>query len=177
MEGDEDDLNGITKQTDETNKTAEVIAKKQQSEEEMIAQSSKQDTRESSVSSTTDTQATNPDQEKLGKVENNGEPTETGRQDNHKEMEIKAAMVISPKEWRYLHNQWLHSIMQAAMGIKRIQTFQIWQTINIPHERHQTMRSKWSHPETMSSDTTYELRSPRARTKWRFSIRLSVNGI
>jgi len=32
--------------------------------------------------------------------------------------EITAPTVISPKEWRYLHNQWLHGIMWAAMGNK-----------------------------------------------------------
>jgi len=116
MEGDEDDPNGITEQTDDTNKTAEVEAKKQQTEGETMAQSSEHDTRESLVSPTTDTQATNPDQEGVGKVENNKEPTKTGWQDDQKEMEITAAMVISPKEWRYLHNQRLHSIMRAAMG-------------------------------------------------------------
>jgi len=29
---------------------------------------------------------------------------------------MMAPTVISPKEWRYLHNNWLQSAMQAAMG-------------------------------------------------------------
>jgi len=104
MDGDEDDSNGPTEQTGVTNKTAEAVAEKQQPEGETMPQSSEQDTNESSVRPTTDTQATNPDQEGVGTVENNEEPTKTGRQDDHQEMEITAAMVISPKEWRYLHN-------------------------------------------------------------------------
>jgi len=83
-----------------------------------MAQSLEQDTRESSDSPTMATQATNHDQEGFGKGENNEEPTKTGRQDEPEEMEVKAATVITPKEWRYLHNQWLHSIMWAAMGDK-----------------------------------------------------------
>jgi len=65
-----------------------------------------------------DTQATNSDQEGISKVACNEVLTDTLPMDNQTAMAIKAPMVISPKEWCYLHNQWLYGIMQAAMGDK-----------------------------------------------------------
>jgi len=112
-----------------------------------------------------DTQATNSDQEGISKVACNEVLTDTLPMDNQTAMAIKAPMVISPKEWCYLHNQWLYGIMQAAMGDKVHP--------NIPN----LAKSKWSHPATMSLDMIYKSRLPQTRTRWSFSIRLSVNGI
>jgi len=42
--------------------------------------------------------------------------TGTSLADHQTAMEPKESTVISPKEWHYLHNQWIHGIMHVAMG-------------------------------------------------------------
>jgi len=65
-----------------------------------------------------DHQATISEQAGTGKIACNEAWTDTSLAMDQMAIELKEPTVISPKEWHYLHNQWLHGIMWAAMGDK-----------------------------------------------------------
>jgi len=114
----EDNFEEITEKEDENNKTAKVRETRKQPESKTIAQPMEQDIRESSAASALDTQDTVSDQVGTGTVACTKVLTNALMAGNQMTMAIKAPMVISPKEWHYLHSQWLHGIMWAAMGNK-----------------------------------------------------------
>jgi len=57
----------------------------------------------------------------------------------------KALTVISPKEWWYLHNHWLQSIMQVAMGNKAHPNIPNLMNTYTPHRMIWTTKSKSNH--------------------------------